>query len=153
MIDLVFEKAEAEIIKSIPLSSTSQPNATVWPFTPLGRYSIQSGYRFLQDSSVATQRSAYDLEFWRNLWGMEVLSKIKNFVWRASKESLPTKRNLLCRKITNSALCENCRVMRIVHMLFSIVLTCRWFGARIHNGAGFRLCRDVVLKKFSRKLL
>ena len=81
MIDLVFEKAEAKIIKSIPLSSTSQPNATVWPFTPLGRYSIQSGYRFLQDSSVATQRSAYDLEFWRNLWGIEVSSKTKNFVW------------------------------------------------------------------------
>nr|POF06109.1 hypothetical protein CFP56_45967 [Quercus suber] len=29
----------------------------------------------------------------------------------------------------------------------------RWFRARIHNGAGFRLCRDVMSKKFSRELL
>ena len=41
---------------------------------------------------------------------MEVSSKVKNFVWRACKEALPTKRNLLRRKITTSALCENCRV-------------------------------------------
>ena len=48
------------------------------------------------------------MEFWKNLWGMEVPSKVKNFVWRACKEALPTKRNLFRRKITNSALCENC---------------------------------------------
>ena len=53
MIDHVFERVEAEIIKSIPLSCTSQPDAIVWPFTLSGHYSIQSGYRFLQDSSVA----------------------------------------------------------------------------------------------------
>ena len=64
----------------------------------------------MQDNSVAIQRSAHDLEFWRNLLGMEVPSKIKNFVWRACKEALPTKRNLLHRKITTSALCENCKV-------------------------------------------
>ena len=64
----------------------------------------------LQDSSNAQQTPANDLEFWRNLWGMEVLSKVKNFVWRACKEALPTKWNLFRRKITTSALCENCGV-------------------------------------------
>ena len=33
VVDHVFERAEAEIIKSIPLSFTSQPDALVWPFT------------------------------------------------------------------------------------------------------------------------
>nr|POE60675.1 hypothetical protein CFP56_41062 [Quercus suber] len=29
----------------------------------------------------------------------------------------------------------------------------RWFGAQIHNGAGFWLCKDVMSMKFSKKLL
>ena len=110
VVDHVFERAEVKVIKSIPLSSTSQPNAIVWPFTPSGRYSVQSGYRLLQDSSDAQQTPANDSDFWKNLWGMEVSSKVKNFVWRACKEALPTKQNLFRRKITTSTLCENCRV-------------------------------------------
>ena len=64
----------------------------------------------LQDSSNAQQTPANDSEFWRNLWGMEVPSKVKNFVWRVCKEALPTRRNLFRKKITTFALCENCRV-------------------------------------------
>lgn len=108
VIDHVFEKAEAKIIKSIPLSSTCQPDAVIWPFTPSGRYSVQSGYRFLQDNSVSVQSPVHDSAFWKNLWRMEVPSKVKNFVWRACKEALPTKKNLLRRRVTTSALCENC---------------------------------------------
>ena len=45
VVDHVVERAEAEVIKSIPLSSTSQPDAIVWPFTLSGRYSVQLVYR------------------------------------------------------------------------------------------------------------
>ena len=64
----------------------------------------------LQDNFDAQQTPVTDSEFWRNLWGMEVPSKVKNFVWRACKEALPMKWNLFRRKITTSALCENCGV-------------------------------------------
>ena len=43
-------------------------------------------------------------------------------------------------------------VMKIVHMLFSFALTCRWLGDRILNGVGLRLCRDAVPRKSSKKL-
>ena len=81
VVDHVFERVEVETIKSILLSSTNQPDAIVWPFTPAGQYSVQSGYRLLQDNSDGQQTPANDSEFWKNLWGMEVPSKVKNFVW------------------------------------------------------------------------
>ena len=52
VIDHVFNVQEAETIKNIPLSSTNQTDVLVWPFTPLGNYSVKSGYRFLHESSV-----------------------------------------------------------------------------------------------------
>ena len=36
-------------------------------------------------------------------------SKIKNFVWRASKDALPVKKNLLRRKISQDGQCEICK--------------------------------------------
>ena len=53
VIDHCFSLAEAEVIKSIPLSSTSQPDKLIWPFTPTGHYSIKFGYRFLFESNSA----------------------------------------------------------------------------------------------------
>ena len=53
VINHCFSLAEAEVIKSIPLSSTSQPDKLIWPFTPMGHYSIKSGYRFLFESNSA----------------------------------------------------------------------------------------------------
>ena len=36
-------------------------------------------------------------------------SKIKNFVWQASKDTLPVKNNLLHRKISHDGQCEICK--------------------------------------------
>ena len=63
IIDHVFNVQEAEIIKSIPLSSTTQPDALIWPFTPSGTYSVKSGYRFLLENSVQFQRTRQDADF------------------------------------------------------------------------------------------
>ena len=109
IIDHVFNVREAEAIKSIPLSSTTQPNTLICPFTPLGIYSVKSGYRFLLENSTQFQSTYQDAEFWKNVWSLEVPSKIKNFVWRASKDALPVKKNLLRRKISQDGQCEICK--------------------------------------------
>ena len=109
VIDHVFNAQEAEIIKSTPLSSTNQLEKLIWPFTPLGNYSVKSGYRFLHENSEQFQSSTHDTAFWKKVWGMEVPSKIKNFIWRASRETLHVKRNLCRRKITQDGQCETCK--------------------------------------------
>lgn len=55
VIDHVFGVAEVEVIKSIPLSSSSQQDMLIWPFTPTGQYSVKSGYRFLHEGAALDQ--------------------------------------------------------------------------------------------------
>lgn len=109
VIDHIFNVQEAEAIKNIPLSLTDQSDVLIWPFMPSGNYSVKSGYRFLFETSAQSQRTAKDSAFWNNLWGLEVPSKIKNFVWKATREALPVKANLCRRRITPESQCEICR--------------------------------------------
>lgn len=154
VIDHVFESAKADIIKSIPLSSTSQLDAIIWPFTLSGRYSVQSGYWFLQESADTTQRPAQDSGFWKNLWGMEVPSKIKISCGVHVRKLCQPRRICFVEKSPPLQCVTTAKwVVRIVHMQFSFVLTCKWYGARIHSGAGSQLCKDVLLWRSSREPL
>ena len=37
---------------------------------------------------------------WKQIWDLDVPSKIKHFIWRACYESLATKKNLFTKKVT-----------------------------------------------------
>lgn len=63
IIDHVFGVAEADVIKSIPFSSSSQPDVLVWPFTLSGQYSIKLGYKFLQENLAIAQIPTQELAF------------------------------------------------------------------------------------------
>ena len=94
---------EAKIIQKIPLCHTDQTNTLAWPFTPTGDYTVKSGYTFLQQEYQNSQPGQSDLDYlkllWKAIWSLQVPSKVKNFVWRMSKYSLPTKTNLMKQKI------------------------------------------------------
>ena len=45
---------------------------------------------------------------WRRIWSLSVPNKIKHFLWRACRDSLPTKKNLLARNVIRNALCKWC---------------------------------------------
>ena len=111
VIDHVFSNIEAEAIKSIPLSSSQQQDTLIWPFTPSRHYSVKSGYRFLHENELPDQGSATNSGFWRDIWSLNVPCKMKNFVWWACKDALPTKANLCKRKVITEATCDNCKVM------------------------------------------
>ena len=109
VIEHVFVLAEAAAIKSSPLPSSNQRDKLIWPFTPNGQYTVKSGYRFLYEGNSTNLASAEDPLFWKKIWGLEVPNKVKNFVWRACREALPTKANLYRRKIAQDALCDSCK--------------------------------------------
>lgn len=57
---------------------------------------------------------------WNNLWKLNIPSKIKHFTWKALKNSMPNKSNLIQRGINISPLCPICNSQseNIDHCLF-----------------------------------
>ena len=43
---------------------------------------------------------------WKVLWHMDILPKVKNFIWRLLHNALPLGANLLKRKLSVDALCK-----------------------------------------------
>ena len=106
IIESYFFEWEAKIIKNIPLCRSIQEDVLIWPFSPDGEYTVQTGYRFLQkqhmDNEPGSSEDAVLKSLWKKIWGLKVPEKVRNLVWRACKNALPTKMNLLNRKMVTS---------------------------------------------------
>ena len=55
LIDSYFFEWEANIIKNIPLCRSIQEDVLIWPFSPDGEYTIQIGYKFLQQQYTTSE--------------------------------------------------------------------------------------------------
>ena len=125
LIDRCFHPPDASLIKSLPLSFIPQPDTLVWSSEKLGSYSIKSGYKSLCEKHNRDmnrpQASESQKGFWRCIWKLKVPSKIKQFLWRASTNSLPTLKNLRRRKILEEADCSRCAsaVESVAHALWN----------------------------------
>ena len=125
LIDRCFHPLEARLIKSLPLSSIPLPDSLVWSSEKSGSYCVKSGYKLLCNlhnlDTNHLQVSESQLGFWKSIWKMKVPGKIKHFIWKACTNSLPTKDNLMKRKILNESVCSRCaeESESVVHALWS----------------------------------
>nr|POE76056.1 putative ribonuclease h protein [Quercus suber] len=106
----LFLPRDIALIKSIPLSNIAAEDKLFWPFTPSGIYSVKSGYRFLckvQSLDDHSYQSDTD-SIWKKVWGLAVQPKIRNFLWCAIKDTIPTKANLKRRRVIPSDCCDHC---------------------------------------------
>ncbi|KAL0003155.1 hypothetical protein SO802_016936 [Lithocarpus litseifolius] len=110
----LFAPLEADLILKIPLSPTNVEEKLIWPYVPNGVYSVKSGYRFLvqetADPRPSHQAQGDSTSVWRRIWGLSVPNKVKNFLWRACKEVLPVKANLVRRKVLAEDICCHCHL-------------------------------------------
>nr|POE75046.1 putative ribonuclease h protein [Quercus suber] len=124
VIEWMFYEFEASIIKNIPLYQSIQDDVLIWPFNPNGEYLVKSKYKFLHDAQLRQQQGPSNFEpmkpLWRKIWNLGVANKVKHLVWRACRDSIPTKVNLVKRKILVDDLCEACKQHKedIVHALY-----------------------------------
>ncbi|KAM6544107.1 hypothetical protein CsatB_008554 [Cannabis sativa] len=109
-VDLVrdlFNTRDAQLILSIPLNSSRSDDVWFWSFESSGNFSVKSMYRHLQ------QRKEDDLQlvgsdFWGKLWRLKVPPKVKDLVWRAASNCLPTKSMLRYKRVNIDATCPVC---------------------------------------------
>ncbi|KAL8149774.1 hypothetical protein AgCh_006690 [Apium graveolens] len=102
----VFESRDVNIILNIPLNNDVE-DTWYWRREKPGNYTVKSAYLMIQESKC--DRMLEDNSgFWRKMWNLKIPPKVKNFLWRALSNCLPTKDLLRQRHVQISAVCPTC---------------------------------------------
>ncbi|KAK9998542.1 hypothetical protein SO802_018145 [Lithocarpus litseifolius] len=95
---------------SIWEAQDSSSGSHAWHSIIKGRDVLLKGARWRVGCGEDISNPQQQNEVWKLIWGLNVPNKVRNFMWRACKESIPTMHNLLKRKILNEDRCEQCGV-------------------------------------------
>lgn len=94
----MFNLEEADIVVSLPLTRLGAPDKIIWRVTKDGNFSVKSTYHLEIEKSRSTvgesSISGKEKPFWQALWKLKVPRIIKQFIWRAFTDLLPTLINL-----------------------------------------------------------
>ena len=113
----VFLPFEAEAILSIPISPSLPEDALIWAWTKKGDFMVKSAYQvalkwLTEDRGKGAGGEESNLrrkkKFWKAILGLNCLSKVKLFMWRACKNILPTNYCLWRRKVSTNDECVFC---------------------------------------------
>ena len=102
---------EANAIKKIPLSQVVVEDSLSWPMEQDGKYICKSGYRFLKEEAalnIIKEPIGLEKDLWKEIQALEYPNKVKNLIWTACINSLPTKGNLVRRTIISYPTCDQC---------------------------------------------
>ena len=111
----VFLPYEADLICGIALSAKLSTDKQVWDLTPNDLFSVRSAYKLAMEMrSVAPVGDVFDgshlRKFWKYLWSCNIPHKIHHFAWRACRDVLPTKENLVRHKVLLNSYCDECNM-------------------------------------------
>ena len=84
----------------------------IWHHDKKGQYTVRSGYQAalgLKFGEIPTS-SIGGSHGWSMIWNLNLPGKIKIFIWRATKNLLPTSENLWKRKILEEPVCQICKM-------------------------------------------
>lgn len=117
-IDQLFVAADTTAILSIPLCTRRVDDFWAWNFERNGTFMVRSAYRMLVDTKRWRENwlegNAGTLDFeaeakaWTSLWSVQVPGKIRNFLWRLAKHSIPTKDVRHTRSMADGDSCQLC---------------------------------------------
>ena len=88
MLNDIFCPRDRDFILKIPLGLKEERDSWMWHLETRGDYTVKSSYRFLQTYRHNFGRVASP--GWRQIWKLSLPAKIKNLLWRAGAELLPT---------------------------------------------------------------
>ena len=146
IIDNLFYDFEAAIIKNMPLCRSIEDDILIWRFNLNGVYSLKSGYWYLHEQQQHGLPGPLDhsmlTPLWKKIWGLQVPNKVKHLAWKACRDLLPIKTNLIRKKVITESYCDVCKLHQedVVHAL-SIAQLCNQFGGLGFNGIIARFMR------------
>ena len=94
------------MVSKIHVSEAWAEDLLIWPLTLDDDYSVRSAYHMLAADEANTNLSSSSLDssysVWKENW------KIRHFIWRAAKDSLPIKQYLKSHHIPMDETCTLC---------------------------------------------
>lgn len=99
----IFNSRDKDLILQIPLSYRRESDVWYWLHDPCGVYSVHNYYKYLTHHDTN-----YSSRIWKSLWKLEVPGKVRNFLWRAATNVLPTAENLVQRRVDIMPTCSLC---------------------------------------------
>ena len=125
LIMTLFHRDDAAAITKIPLSRRVVSDSIIWLHNKNGMFLVKSAYKVArrmrgEGSRAESSGGCVGKLVWPVLWKLYVPNKIKIFGWWACNDILPTKCNLVRRKIINDDKCHICsrEVESITHALW-----------------------------------
>ena len=145
-------------ILAIPISPNNVIDQLYWHLSKDGNYSVRTGYWLGMGNPSRPATPQHDDDVWKKIWKLHWPPKLKHFLWRACKNSLPVNEICHYRHMAQSPACSRCdggvenvchalldhqsnRTMWLTHPHYSIVQdaprssfvdTFRWLLSTLH---------------------
>ena len=98
---------------AIPFSRDWKRDTLIWKENKKHEFSVKSAYevaiRLKQGVEAEHSRAGEEGKLWKLIWELNVPPKIRNFIWRAVSNILPTWDNLYRRRVAVESTCKFCR--------------------------------------------
>ena len=142
VIDAFFLPHKAECIKSIPLSIQPLDDRIIWTKSANGLFMVRSAYKLAINLSRpinygSSSDDSQTKKFLKLIWMIQVPHKVRHFIWRACQDILPTKKNLVQRKVLHDDRCNECHEEAETsgHLFWSCLRAREvWSCTKIHFG-------------------
>ncbi|ESQ47071.1 hypothetical protein EUTSA_v10028075mg [Eutrema salsugineum] len=93
-------------IRRLPLSSSRPSDRLVWLPQKNGKYSVRSGYGLSVSETIPERQRNFNWQ--KNIWKLQTVPKVKQFLWRAVVEAFPVGVELVRRGIQVDFACKIC---------------------------------------------
>lgn len=84
-------------------------------------FTVKSAYHVavnsIMDEKGTTSVGSEGKDLWNPIWDLNVLGKVKNFIWKTNTNSLSTRQNLAMKKVLDEGLCLICKLKKetVIH--------------------------------------
>ena len=134
LLHTIFLQSTVDDILSIKLGEVHDRDKLLWKETKSGCFSVKTAYqvalRLKQPQNVEHSTAREDKKFWNKMWKLPIPPKVRNFMWRACSDILPTSANLCRRRIpvaSTRTICQQ-HEKTVAHILWECPLARNVWG-------------------------
>lgn len=108
----IFMPPTQQDVLNIRLGDLRTQDRIYWKENKANRFTVRSAYfvalRLNQGGVVEHSRAHEDKRLWNKIWRLRVPPKVRNFLWRACSDILPTRANIVKRRLPIDPSCAIC---------------------------------------------